>query len=83
MSSRTNVVLERRMRLGRWPLPILAGLLALATPLAGQAEQVAQDPEQGHVRRRFHLVFGAIDGEFHDVVSPRLDSLTVLAGRRR
>jgi len=38
MSSRTNVVLEHRMRLGRWPLPILAGLLALATPLAGQAK---------------------------------------------
>ena len=38
MSSHTNVVLEHSMRLGRCTLPILVGLLALATPLVGQAK---------------------------------------------
>ena len=38
MSSRSNVVLEHGMRLGRCALPFLVGLLALATPLVGQAK---------------------------------------------
>jgi len=38
MSSHTNVVLGHSMRLGRRTLPILVGLLALATPLVGQAK---------------------------------------------
>src|SRR5439155_5857106 len=44
---------------------------------AGKAHQVAQDPEQGHVRRSIHFALGAIDGQFHSVVSRRPDSLTV------
>ena len=38
MSSRTNVVMQHRMRLGRCTLPLLVGLLALAAPLVGQAK---------------------------------------------
>src|SRR4029077_7305788 len=38
MSTHTNVVLEHTIRLGRRALPILVGLLALATPLVGQAK---------------------------------------------
>ena len=38
MSSHTNVVLQRTIRLGRRALPILVGVLALATPLVGQAK---------------------------------------------
>jgi len=38
MSSRSNAVLEHSMRLGRCTLPILVGVLALATPLVGQAK---------------------------------------------
>jgi hypothetical protein len=38
MSLHTNGVLEYGMRLGRCTLPILVGLLALATPLVGQAK---------------------------------------------
>ena len=38
MLSHTNVALQHRMRPGRGTLPILVGLLALATPLVGQAK---------------------------------------------
>jgi hypothetical protein len=39
MSSHINVGLEGGMRLGRCALPMLVGLLGLATPLVGQAKQ--------------------------------------------
>ena len=32
---------------------------------AGEAEQVAQHPEQGHVGRRIHVALDAVDGQFH------------------
>jgi hypothetical protein len=38
MSSHTSVVPGYKMRLGRCPLAIIVGLLALATPLVGQAK---------------------------------------------
>ena len=32
---------------------------------AGEAEQVAQHPEQRHVGRRVDFALGAVDGQFH------------------
>ena len=32
---------------------------------AGEAEQVAQDPEQRHVGWRVDFALGAVDGQFH------------------
>src|SRR5439155_16960414 len=50
---------------------------------AGKAHQVAQDPEQGHVRGSIHFALDAIDGQLHSIVSRRLDSLTVRVVRKR
>ena len=71
MSSRTNAVLEHSMRRGRCTLPLLVGVLALATPLVGQAKrgpfyhfnyyQVRPGAEQAYDSLLVHVVTPVFD----------------------
>ena len=71
MSSRTNAVLEHSMRRGRCTLPLLVGVLALATPLVGQGKrgpfyhfnyyQVRPGAEQAYDSLLVHVVTPVFD----------------------
>jgi hypothetical protein len=72
MSSHTNPVVGRSMRLGRCTLPILLVLLALATPLVGQAKRAFYHVNYYQVRPGAEKAY---DSLLVSVVTPVFDEM--------